>query len=114
MTSPETSHMKHVVNELRFLLVTHTTHFNIRFGHYGNLNSYFSSGHAMDRFGCSCSVRFFGHKMGETCCGPNTAFERNRVSFLTPTQTHVSDNRSNGYGLLNTATCGVHRLLKFH
>jgi hypothetical protein len=31
-----------------------------------------------------------------------------------PTQTHVSDNSSNGYVHLNTATCGVRGLLKFY
>jgi hypothetical protein len=30
-----------------------------------------------------------------------------------PTQTHVSDNRRNSYGLLKTATCGVRRSPKF-
>jgi hypothetical protein len=44
MTSPETSYMKNVTNKLSFLLITHMTHFNIRFGRYGILNSYFSSG----------------------------------------------------------------------
>jgi hypothetical protein len=35
MTSPETLYTKNVANELRFPLVTHTTHFDIWFGHYG-------------------------------------------------------------------------------
>jgi hypothetical protein len=67
MTSPETSHTKKVANRLSFPLVTHMTHFDIRFGRYGILNSCFSFGHVMDRLDCSCSVRFLGHKMGETC-----------------------------------------------
>ncbi len=67
MTSPETLYMNNVSNELSFVLVTHTTHFDIRFGHYGILKSCYSSGHVMDRLDCSCSVRFLGHKMGETC-----------------------------------------------
>jgi hypothetical protein len=66
MTSPETSHAKKVFNELRFLLVTHTTHFGIRFGRYGILKSCFSSGRVNDRLDCSCSLRFLGHKMSET------------------------------------------------
>jgi hypothetical protein len=66
MTSQETSHTNNVANELSFPLVTHTTHFDIRFGRYDILNSCFSSGHIMDRLDCSCSVKFFGHKMGET------------------------------------------------
>jgi hypothetical protein len=67
MTSPETSHTKNVANELSLPLVTHMTHFNIWFGCYGILNSCFSSGHVMDGLDCSCSVRFLGHKMGDTC-----------------------------------------------
>jgi hypothetical protein len=67
ITSSETSHMKNVVNELSFPLGTHTTHFNVWFDRYGILKSCFSSGHVMDRLNCSCSVRFLGHKMGDTC-----------------------------------------------
>jgi hypothetical protein len=39
MTSPETLYTKNVVNELSFPLVTHTAHFDIRFGSYRFLNS---------------------------------------------------------------------------
>jgi hypothetical protein len=67
MTSPKTLHMKNVANELSFPLVTHMTHFDIRFGRYGISKSCFSSGHVMDRLDCSCSIRFLGHKMGDTC-----------------------------------------------
>jgi hypothetical protein len=67
MTSPKTLHMKNVTNELSFALVTHMTHFDIRFGCYGILKSCFSSGHIMNSLDCSCSVKFLGHKMGETC-----------------------------------------------
>jgi hypothetical protein len=34
MTSQETLYTKNIVNELSFLLVTHTTCFNTRFGRY--------------------------------------------------------------------------------
>jgi hypothetical protein len=67
MTYPETLHMKNVANELSFPVITYTTHFDIRSGRYGILMSYFSSGHIMDILDSSCSVRFLGHKMGETC-----------------------------------------------
>jgi hypothetical protein len=67
MTSPETSYMKNVTNELRFLVVTHMTHFDIRFGRYGILKSCFSSGQVMNRLDCRCSVRFLGQKIGESC-----------------------------------------------
>jgi hypothetical protein len=46
---------------------------------------------------------FLGHKMGETCCGQNTKSGGNKVSFVMPTQTHVFDKHSNGYGCLSTA-----------
>jgi hypothetical protein len=67
MTSLETSHTKNVANELSFPLVTHMTHFDIRFGCCGILKSYFSSERVMDILYCSCSARFLCHKMGETC-----------------------------------------------
>jgi hypothetical protein len=47
MTSPETSYMKDV-NEHSFLLITHTTCFDIRFGHYGFLKSGFSRRQILD------------------------------------------------------------------
>jgi hypothetical protein len=34
MTSPETLYMKNAVNELSFLLITHTAYVDIRFGSY--------------------------------------------------------------------------------
>jgi hypothetical protein len=39
MTSPETLYMKNAVNELSFLLITHTTCFDIRIGIYGFLKT---------------------------------------------------------------------------
>jgi hypothetical protein len=65
MTSPENSHMKSITNELSFPLVTHMTHFDIWFGRYSILKSYFSFRHVMDRFDCSCSVTFLGHILKE-------------------------------------------------
>jgi hypothetical protein len=67
MTSPETLYVKSVSNELRFLLVTHTTRFDIQFGHYGILKSGYISWQILDRLGHKCLIRFFGHKEGETC-----------------------------------------------
>jgi hypothetical protein len=37
MTSPETLYTKNAVNELSFLLITHTYYFDTRFGCYGFL-----------------------------------------------------------------------------
>jgi hypothetical protein len=44
MTSLETLYMKNVINELSFLLVTHTTCFDIWFGGYELFKSGFSAG----------------------------------------------------------------------
>jgi hypothetical protein len=49
MTSPETSYMKNVANELSFLLVTHTARFNIQFGRYGFLKSGYRAELILDR-----------------------------------------------------------------
>jgi hypothetical protein len=44
MTFTKASHTKNVADELSFPLVTNTTQFDKRFGHYGILKSCFSSG----------------------------------------------------------------------
>jgi hypothetical protein len=49
MTSPETSYMKNVTNELSFLLVTHTTRFDIRFHRHGFLKSGYGAEMILDR-----------------------------------------------------------------
>jgi hypothetical protein len=49
MSSPETSYMKNVGDELSFLLVTHTTRFDIRFGRYGFLKSGYGAKLILDR-----------------------------------------------------------------
>jgi hypothetical protein len=49
MTSLETLYTKNVDNELRFLLVTHTTCFNIRFDRYEFLKSGFNTDQVLDR-----------------------------------------------------------------
>jgi hypothetical protein len=51
MTSPETLYTKNVINELRFLLVMHTTCFDIRFGRYEFLKSGFNAGQILDKLG---------------------------------------------------------------
>jgi hypothetical protein len=51
MTSPETLYMKNVINDLRFLLVTHTTCFDIRFDRYGFLKSSFNTDQVLDILG---------------------------------------------------------------
>jgi hypothetical protein len=66
MASSETFYTKNVINELIFLLVTHMTHFDIQFCHYGALKFCFGSGQVMDRSDCRCLVRFLGHNIVET------------------------------------------------
>jgi hypothetical protein len=51
MSYLETLYTKNFVNELIFLLVTHTTCFNIRFDHYRILKLGFSYGQILDRLG---------------------------------------------------------------
>jgi hypothetical protein len=60
MNSPETLYTKNVINELSFLLVTHTTCFDIRFGRYGFLKSGFSAGQILDRMGIQLLGQVFG------------------------------------------------------
>jgi hypothetical protein len=60
MTSPGTLYKKNVVNELSFLLVTHMTCFNIRFGCYRILNSGFSADQVLDRLGIQVLGPIFG------------------------------------------------------
>jgi hypothetical protein len=103
MTSQETLYMKIVVNELSFLLVTHVTCFDIRFGRYGFLKSGFCAGLILDRLSIQVLGQVLGHKMGEICCGQNTKSGGTKLSFPTPTQTHIFSNRINGYGCLSTA-----------
>jgi hypothetical protein len=60
MTSPETMYMKNVANELSFLLVTHITCLDMRFGCYGILMSCFSAGQILDGLGIPVLVQVFG------------------------------------------------------
>jgi hypothetical protein len=67
MTSPEISYRKNVTNELRFLLVTDMTCFNIRFGRYGILKSGFwvDSG----QIGTQVFDQIFGPQRGQNLLG---------------------------------------------
>jgi hypothetical protein len=64
MTSPETLYRKDVFNELRFLLVTHMTCFDIRFGRYGFLKSGFSARQILDSLGIQVLGQVFGAQEG--------------------------------------------------
>jgi hypothetical protein len=56
--------MKDVLNELRFLLVTNTTYFDIRFGRYGFLKSGFSARQILDSLGIQMPGQDFGSQDG--------------------------------------------------
>jgi hypothetical protein len=112
MTSPETLYTKNFVSELRFLLVTRTTSFNIQFDRYEFLKSGFRVGQILNRLVYRCLVRFLCHKMGETCRGLNKRSNDHFLSFPTPTQIHISDAHSHSYGHFSTATCGASGLLE--
>jgi hypothetical protein len=64
MTSLETSYTKDVANELSFLLVIHTTCFDIRFGRYGFLKSGFSTRQILDNLGIQMLGQDFGPQDG--------------------------------------------------
>jgi hypothetical protein len=64
MTSPETLYMKNVSNELSFLMVTHTTYFDIRFSHYRFLKSGFSARQILDSLGIQVLGQVFGPQDG--------------------------------------------------
>jgi hypothetical protein len=93
MTSPDTLYTKNVDNELSFLLVTHTTCFDIQFGRYG----FSIQVSVLDRFWTDwvyrCLTRFLGQKMSETCWGLNTSSEGNN---------QLSDAYSNTFFIIAT------------
>jgi hypothetical protein len=63
MSSPETLYTKNVVNELGFLLVTHTTCLDVWFRRYRFLKSGFSAAHILDKLG----IQVLGQVFGPTC-----------------------------------------------
>jgi hypothetical protein len=64
MTSLETLYMKDVANKLSFLLVTHMTCFDMRFGRYGFLKSCFSARQILDNVGIQMLGLDFGPQDG--------------------------------------------------
>jgi hypothetical protein len=60
MTTSEIWYTKNAVNELNFLLVTHTTCFDTRFNHYEFLKSGFIVGQILDRL----VIQVFGQVFG--------------------------------------------------
>jgi hypothetical protein len=60
MTTPETLYTKAVINELIFLLVTHTTCFDTRFDRYEFLNSGFIVWQILDRLVMQVLGQVFG------------------------------------------------------
>jgi hypothetical protein len=66
-TSLEILYMKIFINELSFLLVTHTTCFDTQFGRYGFLKSGFFADQVLDRLCIHVLGQVFGPQEGETC-----------------------------------------------
>jgi hypothetical protein len=66
MTSLETLYTKNVANELSFLLVTHMTYFDTRFGRYGFLSQVTVLIRFWTDWAYRCLVRFLGHKKCKT------------------------------------------------
>jgi hypothetical protein len=64
MNSPETSYTKDVSNKLGFLVVTHMTCFDIRFGRYGFLKSGFSTRQILNSLGIQVLGQVFGAQEG--------------------------------------------------
>jgi hypothetical protein len=64
MTSQETSYTKNVSNKFSFLLVTHMTCFDIRFGVYGVLKSGFSAIQILDSLVIQVLGQVFGPQDG--------------------------------------------------
>jgi hypothetical protein len=60
MTLPETLYTKDVVNEPSFLLVTHTTNFNIQINRYEFLKSVFAAEQILDRLTIQAFDQIFG------------------------------------------------------
>jgi hypothetical protein len=66
MTTPETLYTKNAVNELSFLLVTHTDYFDIRFGCYGFLNLGYGAELFWTAWTLEQNPSFKGPKMSES------------------------------------------------
>jgi hypothetical protein len=65
MTFPETLNTKVTINELIFLLVTHTAYSDARFDSYGILKSGQGAENFLDRLGRSANDQALGQKMHE-------------------------------------------------
>jgi hypothetical protein len=60
MTLPETFYTKYVANEPSFLLVTHTTNFNIQINQYEFFKSGFAAEQILDRLTIQAFDQIFG------------------------------------------------------
>jgi hypothetical protein len=98
------------VNELSFLLITHTTYFDARFDSYGILKSGWDAENFLDRLGRPANDQVLGQKMHESWQGLCINSVDHWLSFSTPTHTNIFGNHSSGYIHFNTATCGVQQI----
>jgi hypothetical protein len=88
MISPESSYTKDVSNELSFLLVTHMSCFDIRFGRYGLLKSGFSARQILDSLGIQVIGQVFGAQDGCDLLGSGYNFQR-KLRQLSDTSSHT-------------------------
>jgi hypothetical protein len=103
MTSPETLYTKNVTNKLSFLLVTHMTCFDIRFGRYGILKSDSSFGQILDKMDRGVEFSSLRLKKRESWQGLITDSVGHLLILSTPMQSQDFANHSDGYDHSKTA-----------
>jgi hypothetical protein len=91
------------LQRLSFLLVTHMTCFDIRFGCYGILKLGSSFGQILDRMDRGVEFSSLRPKKRESWRGLITDSVGHLLILSTPTQSHNFTNHSNGYDCLSTA-----------
>jgi hypothetical protein len=103
MASPKTFYTKDVVNELSFLLVTHTTYFDIRFGRYKFWKSGFNTDLVLDRLGIHALGQAFGPQDGWNLLGSEYTIWRLLSQLSNAYSSHDFDDHHNGYSHSTTA-----------
>jgi hypothetical protein len=103
LTSPETLYTKNVINKLRFLLVTHSTYFDTRFGCYRFLKSGYRAGQILGRLDIPVLDKVFGPQEAQKLPGFEHEF-CSQYGQLSNAYSNTGFNSwSNGYSHLNTA-----------
>jgi hypothetical protein len=107
MTSQETLNIKVAVNELSFLLLTHTVYSDAWVDSYGVFKTGQGADHFLGRLDIQSNDPVWDRTKHKSCWGLNTDSVGHLLMFSTPTHTHVFDTHSHGYDHFSTATCGV-------